>query len=145
MTNGKRAKMQNFTGSCLCRAVTYKSEAAPLRTFNCHCEDCRKCSGAPYLTNIFVKEANLGIQNRLKSYIYQSESGSRSTKKFGEKCDCQTFSFNECRLGLVRFHSGTVNELEVVKPQGDVWLSKKILSIKMDENLRSVSKKLRLN
>ena len=49
--------MQNFTGSCLCRAVIYKSETAPLRTFNCHCEDCRKCSGAPYLTNIFVKEA----------------------------------------------------------------------------------------
>ena len=133
MTNVERAKMQNFTGSCLCCAVTYKSETAPLRTFNCHCEDCRKCSGAPYLTNIFVKEATLDIQGNLKSYIHQSESGNRITKKFCEQCGCQMFSFNESRPGLIRIHAGTVKELEVVKTQGDVWVSKKIPSIKMDE------------
>ena len=137
MTNGEKEKMQNFTGSCLCRAVTYKSETAPLRTFNCHCEDCRKCSGAPFLTNIFVKEATLDIQGNLKSYIHQSKSGNRITKKFCEQCGCQMFSFNEGRPGLVRIHAGTVNELEVVKPQGDVWISKKIPYIKLDETLDS--------
>ena len=135
MTNGKRANMHNFTGSSLCRAVTYKSKTAALRTFSCHREHCRKCIGAPYLTNIFVKEASLYIQGNLKSYIHQSESGKRNTKKFCEKCGCQMFSFNEGRPGLVRIHAGTVNELEVVKPQGDVWVSKKIPSIKMDETL----------
>ena len=135
MTNRERTKMQNFTGSCLCRTVTYKSKTAALRIFNCHCEDCRKCSGAPYLTNIFVKEATLDIQGNLKSYIHQSESGNKITKKFCEKCGCQMFSFNEGRPGLVRIHAGTVNELEMVEPQGDVWVSKKIPSIKMDETL----------
>ena len=70
--------------------------------------------GTPYLTNIFVKEANLGIQNRLKSYTYQSESGSRSTKKFSEKRVYQMFTFDEGRPELVRFNAGTVNELEVI-------------------------------
>ena len=137
--------MQNFTGICLCRAVSYKINKTALKTFNCHCEDCKKCSGAPYLTNIFVKEATLDIQGNFKSYTNQSESGSKITKKFCRQCGCQMFSSNEGRPRLVRVHTGTVNELEVVKPQGGVWLSKKILSIKMDENLRSVSKKLRLN
>ena len=95
----------------------------------------QKCSGAPYLTNIFVKEASLYIQGNLKSYIHQSESGKRNTEKFCEKCGCQMFSFNKGRPGLVRIHAGTVNELEVVKPQGDVWVAKKIPSIKMDETL----------
>ena len=45
------------------------------------------------------------------------------------------FSLNDGRPGLVRIHAGTVNELEVVKPQGDVWISKKIPSIKLDETL----------
>ena len=125
--------MEKFTGSCLCRAITYKSNSAPLRTFNCHCEDCRKCSGAPYLTNIFVKEVDLDIQGTLNSYIHQSESGNKITKKFCKICGCQLFSFNEGRPGLVRIHAGTVNELEVVKPQGDVWISKRIPSIKLDE------------
>ena len=140
MTNGERAKMQNFTGSCLCRAVTYKSKSAPLRTFDYHCEDCRKCSGAPYLTNIFVKEATLNVQGKLKSYIHQSESGNTITKKFCGLCGCQMFSLNEGRPGLVRIHAGTVNELEVVKPQGEVWISKKIPSIKMNETLDKFEK-----
>ena len=50
------------------------------------------------------------------------------------------FSFNKGRPGLVRIHAGTVNELEVVKPQGDVWVSKKIPSIKMDETLDQFEK-----
>ena len=140
MTDGERAKMVKFTGSCLCGAVTYKSKTSDLRTFKCHCEDWRKCDGAPYLTNIFVKEASLDIQGNLKSYILQSESGNRITKKFGEKCGCQMFSFNEGRPGLVRIHAGTVNELEVVKPQGDVWISKKIPSIKMNKTLDKFEK-----
>ena len=99
--------MKGFTGSCLCRAITYNTNTAPLRTFNCHCEDCRKCSGAPYLTNIFVKEGDLYIQGTLKSYIHQSESGNKITKKFCEQCGCQMFSLNEGRPGLVRIHAGT--------------------------------------
>ena len=140
MINKERASMQNFTVSCLCRAETYKSKTAPLRTFNCHCEDCRKCSGAPYLTNIFVKEATLDIQGNLKSYVHQSESGNRTTKKFCEKSGCQMFSFNEGRPGLVRIHAGKVSELEMVKPQGDAWVSKTIPSIKMDETLNQFEK-----
>ena len=90
--------------------------------------------------NIFVKEATLDIQGNLKSYVHQSESGNRTTKKFCDQCGCQMFSFNEGRPGLVRIHAGTVNELEVVKPQGDVWISKKIPSIKMNENLDKFEK-----
>ena len=118
--NREKVKMEGFTGSCLCRAITYKSNIGPLRTFNCHCEDCRKCSGAPYLTNIFVKEADLYIQGTLKSYIHQSESGIKITKTFYKQCESQMFSLNEGRTWLVRIHAGNVNELKVIKPHGDV-------------------------
>ena len=42
--------------------------------------------------------------------------------------------------GLVRIHAGTVNELEVIKPQADIWVSKKIPSIKIDESLDQFQK-----
>ena len=135
MINREKVKMEGFTGSCLCLAITYKSNSAPLRTFNCHCDDCKKCSGAPFLTNIFVNENDLDIRGNLRSYIHHSESGNEITKKFCDQCGCQMFSLNEGRPGLVRIHAGTVNELAVVKPKGDVWVSKKIPSIKLDETL----------
>ena len=140
MITEERNTMQNFSGSCLCRAVTYRTNSAALKTFNCHCEDCRKCSGAPYLTNIFVKEDDLNIQGNLKNYVHQSESGNKITKKFCNKCGCQMFSFNEGRPGLVRIHAGTVNELDKIKPQGDVWVSRKIPSIKTDKTLDQFQK-----
>ena len=38
-----------FEGSCLCGAVRYRATAEPLRGVMCHCETCRRHSGAPAL------------------------------------------------------------------------------------------------
>lgn len=35
------------TGRCLCGAVTWRAEAAPLRVGWCHCSMCRRQTGAP--------------------------------------------------------------------------------------------------
>ena len=140
MINREKVEMEGFTGSCLWRAITVKSNTAPLRTLNWHFEDCRKCSGDPYLTNIFVKDGDLYIQGTVKRYIRQSESGNKISKKFCEQCGCQMFSFNEGRPGLVGIHEGTENELEMIKPQGSVWVSQKILSIKIGETLDQFQK-----
>ena len=130
MINREKIEMKGFTGSCLCRAITYNSNTALLRTLNCHCEDCRKCSGASYFTNIFVKESDLYIQGTLKSYIHKSESGNKINKKFCKQCGCQMFSLNRGRPELVRINAGTVNDFEKIKPQGDVWVSKKYPQLK---------------
>jgi hypothetical protein len=36
-----------MTGGCLCGAVRYEVPDAPRGTTLCHCEDCRRASGAP--------------------------------------------------------------------------------------------------
>jgi hypothetical protein len=38
------------TGRCLCGAVRYRIEGAPLRVSHCHCEQCRRASGGVALT-----------------------------------------------------------------------------------------------
>ncbi|MEO7167580.1 MAG: GFA family protein [Spartobacteria bacterium] len=37
-------------GGCLCGAVRYRLGAAPTRVSDCHCLDCRRASGAPFVT-----------------------------------------------------------------------------------------------
>ncbi|GAM83413.1 hypothetical protein ANO11243_014010 [Dothideomycetidae sp. 11243] len=39
----------SVTGSCLCRAVTYKATGKPMFRTLCHCLNCRKVSGAPMM------------------------------------------------------------------------------------------------
>ena len=41
-------------GSCLCGAVAYVVEGAPLRCWNCHCSRCRKARAAAYASNLFT-------------------------------------------------------------------------------------------
>lgn len=46
-------------GGCLCGAVRYRVESDPLQTTVCHCEDCRKASGAPAVAWTFFRVGGL--------------------------------------------------------------------------------------
>ena len=37
-------------GGCLCGAVRYEATAQPFNITHCHYSDCRRCSGAPFVT-----------------------------------------------------------------------------------------------
>lgn len=48
-----------FQGGCLCGAVRYQVNSPALQTSYCHCEDCRKASGAPAVAWTFFKTGSL--------------------------------------------------------------------------------------
>lgn len=48
-----------FQGGCLCGAIRYQVSGPALQTSYCHCEDCRKASGAPAVAWTFFKSGTL--------------------------------------------------------------------------------------
>jgi hypothetical protein len=48
-----------FQGGCLCGAVRYQVNGPTLQTSYCHCEDCRKASGAPAAAWTFFRSGTL--------------------------------------------------------------------------------------
>jgi hypothetical protein len=48
-----------ITGGCLCGATRYGIDAEPRYTSYCHCEDCRKASGAPVVAWTFFPAGSL--------------------------------------------------------------------------------------
>jgi hypothetical protein len=48
-----------FQGGCLCGAIRYQVSGPALQTSYCHCEDCRKASGAPAVAWTFFKTGTL--------------------------------------------------------------------------------------
>src|SRR3954467_7278091 len=40
----------SIEGGCLCEGVRYRLHGRPKRGSDCHCEDCRRASAAPYVT-----------------------------------------------------------------------------------------------
>ena len=46
---------RDFTGGCLCGAVTYTASGEPRRFYHCHCRRCRKATGTGHASNLFIK------------------------------------------------------------------------------------------
>jgi hypothetical protein len=44
------AEPKTICGGCLCGTVRYEGIGEPYNVTHCHCEDCRKSAGAPFVT-----------------------------------------------------------------------------------------------
>ncbi|MDC0077838.1 GFA family protein [Deltaproteobacteria bacterium] len=132
--------MSEFTGSCHCGEISYTFSGEPLRQVNCHCKNCQKTSGGPYLANIFVSEDNLLIKGSPKVYQHLADSGNQMTKKFCGNCGAQMFSLGSGRPGIVIIRGGTIDNLEIIQPTLNIFVSSKIPSTPLDESLSTFEK-----
>ena len=80
-----------FSGQCLCGQVSYKSHAEPVLILNCHCEDCRRSTGAVYGTNIMDAEDQLEIHGKVSTFSHKAKSGNTMTKRFCTNCGTLMF------------------------------------------------------
>jgi hypothetical protein len=42
-------------GGCACRAIRYKLTESPLIVHACHCRDCQRLTGGPFVINIWIE------------------------------------------------------------------------------------------
>lgn len=67
------------TGGCLCGAVRYEIRARFLQSTLCHCEDCRKASGAPCVAWSFFPAGSLSWTKGQPKMLHHAER---------ERCFC---------------------------------------------------------
>jgi hypothetical protein len=63
-------------GSCACGRIKYAGSKMPTSMTNCHCRQCQKLAGAPYLTWAAVERASLTWTTTLpqpKEHIFLAE------------------------------------------------------------------------
>ncbi|MEL0324829.1 MAG: GFA family protein [Rhodospirillales bacterium] len=126
--------MSEYTGGCLCGAVRYKVVGEPVRVANCHCDDCRKVTGASFATNVFVKEEDLVIESGVtKSYQHTSDSGNTMTKKFCPECGSQIFSNGTGSPGVVGVKVGSIDDATGIKPSITVYAARALPFSHIDE------------
>jgi hypothetical protein len=74
-------------GGCLCRAITFRVEAPPIRAHYCHCGRCRKARSAAHAANMFVEAGGVRFtsgEERLRSY--KLPDAERFTQAFCGTC-----------------------------------------------------------
>ena len=129
--------MTNFTGGCLCGKIKYVSTSAPKLAMNCHCKDCRKASGGPYLANVFIMEEFFSLEGEPKKFVHHSDRGSTMTKYFCGNCGSQIYGTNSARPGSVTIRAGSINETDVIQPSVNLFIKNKIQSTPINKELKT--------
>src|ERR1700722_19365254 len=103
----------HLTGACLCNAVTYEiSYRIDDVVDYCHCEQCRRASGAPVLAWIEVPPGRFRItKGRAKPFA----SSARSTRWFCPDCGTQIYMTDNA-VALVGITLGTLDRPKAVRP-----------------------------
>lgn len=76
-----------FEGGCACGAVRYRVNQAPLTTFKCHCVDCQKASGGPFVAGVLVPIEGLEFTKGKPTYHHTlSTMGNQHIRGFCGTC-----------------------------------------------------------
>ncbi len=105
-------------GGCCCGAVRYQIDGTPTRTTNCHCEHCRRTSGAPFVTWIEVELSQFTLVTGVPS---RYESRPKVIRQFCASCGTQLTYQHTDELDVLDVTACSLDTLDPVTPEDHVW------------------------
>jgi hypothetical protein len=119
------AKPGFVLGSCLCGAVAYEVEGAPLRAFNCHCSRCRRGRSAAHATNYFYPaERFRWTRGEEHAAAYKVPEARRFTVGFCRRCGgALPYVSNELQGAIVP--AGTLDTDPAAQPLAHIFVGSK--------------------
>lgn len=105
-------------GGCLCGAVRYRATADPVRGVICHCEMCRRHSGAPALAFVHFPAASFTWLGAEPAWYRSSEFAERG---FCPACGSTLGMREEVLADRVLVCVGSLDEPGRARIQDHVW------------------------
>ena len=110
-----------FTGGCLCGAVAYQGEGAPVFCGHCQCVDCRKTSGTGHGSHMAMPEAAVQLSGDVSSYDRPADSGNMVSRSFCPQCGSALYSTNSGMPGMLFLRASSLDDPNVFNPQMVVY------------------------
>ena len=110
-------------GQCHCGAVQYDMPAETKHQAICHCSDCRRHAGAPFVSWALVDKDATTISGETQAYA-SSEHGRRH---FCPNCGTTLFYTNDVVFpGLVDVQTGTLDDPDALPPTAQVQAAERL-------------------
>ncbi len=111
-------------GRCHCGSVRYEVQGVPITHALCHCDDCKRCSGAPLVGwAMFPETAFLLLSGTTTTYA-SSENGRR---EFCPTCGSGLFYRNGVTLpGIVDIQTATLDDPSALPARCHVQTAERI-------------------
>ena len=86
--------MTQYTGKCLCGAVTYVAEGPPVIVAQCHCDACKRHSGTGHTVGAMFAASAVTVHGNMREFSYLSDKGSQVTKVSCATCASPIYGQN---------------------------------------------------
>lgn len=121
-----------MAGACLCGGFRFVARGEPLYRAYCHCEDCRRSTGAPVSTLVGYKTDEVEYFGK-EPRRYRSSAG--VTRAFCGTCGA-SISYEDERLpGEIHLHTGLFEDPEAFPPLIHSWYSQAISWLHLQDEL----------
>jgi hypothetical protein len=125
-------RRQSTKGGCLCGSIRYEIRGPARRTTNCHCHQCRRSSGAPFVTWLEFQPSDFRILSGTPSGY---ESSPQVTRQFCGKCGTQLTYQHAEDADTIDVTACSLDELDSVSPDDHVWCDRMAPWVKIADGL----------
>ena len=126
-------------GGCACGAVRYRLTEDPLIVHACHCRDCQRLSGAPFVVNLWI-ERKYVLPSGAEPQIAQLKAGSGAGHDlaFCGRCSTALWSHYHAPPGDTLFVRGiTLDDPSAYAPDVHIWTRSKPAWLPLPADARS--------
>ena len=121
----------NLSGGCLCGGVRYTLGEPPFGLVDCHCVDCRRSSGAPYVTWGMVKRENFQL---VCGTLRRVEHAGR-IRSFAACCGTQILFEDAPDWPRVDVAIATLDDPKPFRPSRAIWTEDKLPWVMLDPDI----------
>lgn len=121
-------------GGCLCGAVRYEASGEPYNVTHCHCADCRRSSGAAFVTWVSFKRRDLAFtQGNPREFAWANRS-----RSFCARCGTPLTFTAEPNADEIDVTVCSFDNPNAVSPADHTWTEDRLTSIIYRRMNRSV-------
>jgi hypothetical protein len=122
--SGRSSDMSDtFEGRCLCGAVRFRAAMRPKWVLWCHCESCRRHTGAPASIFVAFDDAAVTVTS---GAITKYSSSPGVERGFCARCGSTLTCANERRPNETHFHLGAFENPEQLEPTGEAFAGERL-------------------
>ncbi|MGE5208329.1 MAG: GFA family protein [Alphaproteobacteria bacterium] len=126
----------DITGGCVCGGTRYVLRSRPLTVVDCHCIDCRKSAGAPYVTWGTMPRKDLIItQGEPRKIPYENR-----IRSFASCCGTHLFFEDSADSDNIDVTVASLDDPRPFAPTKAIWLEDKLPWVVIDESIPSFQK-----
>jgi len=123
-------KEENRPGGCLCGAVRFVCDGRPIKVNLCHCQMCRKASGAPVVAWAAYERARV----RFGSEPTWRQSSAKAERAFCPKCGSAIAWHSLGDTAQIDLAVGAFDQPDDLKPAEHLWADSRIKWLKIEDS-----------